>query len=85
MTLVLPTALLRILVFVTAFFFSCAEPTLFLGSDAAYAVPPSAMNSATSASRLPRRNRTIRVDIRGPSFRRWRAGRSPAWPRASHY
>src|SRR4051812_45349401 len=49
---------LLILAAVTALFFSCFVPTLFFGSAvAAYVVPPSAMNSARSASVFPRRKR----------------------------
>jgi hypothetical protein len=42
------TAFFLILADVTAFFLSCAGPTLFLGSAAAYAVPLSAIKSAST-------------------------------------
>jgi hypothetical protein len=40
------------LIDVTAFLFSCAVPTLFLGSVAAHAVPPRAIESAMHATTI---------------------------------
>jgi hypothetical protein len=65
------TALFLIFGAVTAFFFSCFVPTLFLGSEtAAYVVPPSARNSASSAIVFPRRKRRNPLVIPVLSFGR---------------